>query len=490
MQLVSTKMFEKCLMLLLCSLTTFITTSTSDGIKIESGILILDKDNFERAITGNEYIFVMFYAPWCKDSQELEPEFTKAAKETSNLKIPVKLAKINASDEIELRAKYHILGFPVLQLFRRGTPLKYHGNRNSKKIASWLKDQVRPSARELRTIQEATKTVIGEDMVIIGFFEGPSEQLKKFLKIADSFERPPFTFSFDRESRSKFGNASHPIVLFKNFDYNKAVFDEELTLENVQTFVKIESSLLITELNEKNADTIFQGQVQTFVLLFASKKAPTTDSVVELLKPFAREYRKSMTFLLINTDDKSNMDTLEFFKLRLQDTPTVVIASHKNNAEKYKMDAPLTGDNLQRFFQDFNSKRLPRFLLSEELKDDWNKSDVYTLVGSNFARVAHDPSVDVLVLFYGDECEKCGVWTDVFYRLGEYYRDQPGIIVGKINVDLNEFDKKPFRKEPEVLLYKKGDNRVVPYKGKPNFDKIIQFVNSSREESKAVKEEL
>ncbi|KAK5642509.1 hypothetical protein RI129_008676 [Pyrocoelia pectoralis] len=485
-------MFQDSLVLLLATFLIFITVPISNGeIKTENGIIVLDKNNFENAISVNEYILVMFYASWCKASQEMAPEYIKAAEHTVKLNIPVKLAKIEASEEKELCAKHDAFRFPSLKLFRRGTSLEYNGQRNYKGIVLWLKNQVRPAVRELHTVQETTKAVIDENMVIIGFFPHPSlTQLKEFVKIADSFEHPPFAYTFDKESRAQFGNESYPIVLYKNFDYNKAVFEEEITLENIKNFVKIESLPLIAELNEKTADKIFQGQVKTFLLLFVSKKDPTTDGISQLLKPFAQEFRKKIAFLSINTDDRSNLDILDFFNLQLQDMPTIAIVTNNKGGGKYKMDTPITGDNIKQFLQDFNAKRLQKFLLSEELSANWNKSDVYILAGSNFAKVTNDPLVDVLVLFHGDECEKCDVWSDLLYTVGENYRTRSDIIIAKINVDVNEFDRNPYRKIPAVLLYRKGDNRVIVYKGEPKLKNIVQFINSASEEGSTVKEEL
>ena len=41
--------------------------------QFDNGVLLLDPDTFEQAIDKNDYLLVMFYAPWCNASKMLGP---------------------------------------------------------------------------------------------------------------------------------------------------------------------------------------------------------------------------------------------------------------------------------------------------------------------------------------------------------------------------------------------------------------------------------
>ena len=65
---------------------------------------------------------VEFYAPWCGHCKALEPEFERAAK---MLKGQVKLAKVDATVEQELGARFNVKGYPTIKVFDYGEGKSY-----------------------------------------------------------------------------------------------------------------------------------------------------------------------------------------------------------------------------------------------------------------------------------------------------------------------------------------------------------------------------
>lgn len=85
-------------------------------------------------------ILVMFYAPWCGFCKILKPEFSEAA---SALKGTHVLAAIdvNRPENIGIRVKYNITGFPTLLYFQDGEiKYTYEGENKKDDIIRFMKD--------------------------------------------------------------------------------------------------------------------------------------------------------------------------------------------------------------------------------------------------------------------------------------------------------------------------------------------------------------
>jgi thiol-disulfide isomerase/thioredoxin len=106
----------------------------------------LDEADFDSFLSGNEYTFVNFYAPWCVWCQRLEPVWEAFAEAALQENIPVSVVRVDCVKNAELCKAQKIRAFPLLRFFKRNEMMApdYASDRSvggflefSKKKMSW-----------------------------------------------------------------------------------------------------------------------------------------------------------------------------------------------------------------------------------------------------------------------------------------------------------------------------------------------------------------
>lgn len=111
-------------------------------------------------------------APWCGHCKALTPEYAKAAQALKEEGLPVRLAKVDATEETELAERFSVKGYPTIKLLREGKPaLDYTAGRLSTDIITWIKKKTGPPALKVETVEQAKSIINGNDVVVFGFFK-------------------------------------------------------------------------------------------------------------------------------------------------------------------------------------------------------------------------------------------------------------------------------------------------------------------------------
>jgi thioredoxin 1 len=74
----------------------------------------LSKDTFEEVVTGNEIVFIDFWASWCGPCQRFAPTYEAVAEANAD----VVFAKVDTEAEPELAGSFRIQSIPTLMVVR------------------------------------------------------------------------------------------------------------------------------------------------------------------------------------------------------------------------------------------------------------------------------------------------------------------------------------------------------------------------------------
>lgn len=466
--------------------------------KEDDGVLVLTKDTFDQAIADFPDILVEFYAPWCGHCKALAPEYVKAAQALKEENSPLRVAKVDATEETELGEKYQVRGYPTIKFFHNGVPSEYKGGRTGPEIVNWLKKRTGPAAPQLSSV-EAVKTLTEkEDVVVVGFFKDQSSAAAlAFMEVAGEMDDVVFGITSEAAVFTEYKVTRDSVVMFKNFDDGRTDLTENIDAKTVKEFIAGNRLPLVTEFTQEAAGKIFGGEVKNHLLLFISKKAEDFKTKLDTFKEVAPEFKGKVLFIYINLDEEDNLRILEFFGLKVADCPTYRYIHLGEDMQKFMPDnSDIVADSIRSFVQSIMDGTRQPHLNSEEIPDDWDSKPVKVLVGKNFDAVARDKSKHVFVEFYAPWCGHCKQLAPIWDQLGEKFKDAEDIVVAKMDSTANELPDVKIQGFPTLKFFPKDSNEIVDYNGERTLEAFVKFLESggkvgggaSEEEAEEVEE--
>lgn len=426
------------------------------------------------------FYFLSFRNRQCGHCKALAPEYAKAAKILADKESSIKLGKVDATEESDLAEEYQIRGYPTLKFFRNGNSIEYNGGRQADDIVSWLMKKTGPVAKEIDSVDSAEEFLKENQVVVVGFFtDKESDEYKAFIAAANAIDEYPFGVTSNADVFKKYEIEDGKIVLFKQFDEGKAVYDGKFEDESIKKFVLSQAMALVVDFNHDSAQKIFGGDIKSHLLMFVSKDAGHYEKYAEPAKEIAKEFREKILFVTINADEEDHNRILDFFGMKKEEIPSMRIIQLQEDMAKFKPEnADLGADSIKAFVQSFLDGKLKQHLLSQDLPEDWDKNPVKVLVSSNFDDVAFDKTKDVLVKFYAPWCSHCKQMAPIYEQLGEKFKDSDSVIVAKMDATVNELEHTKIQSFPTLKLYKKGDNSVVDFNGERTLEGMTKFLES------------
>jgi protein disulfide isomerase family A protein 3 len=447
------------------------------GLATADDVLELVDTDFDGKLADIETALVMFYAPWCGHCKRLKPEFEKAASGLLANDPPVTLAKVDCTEGGKSTCgRFDVKGYPTLKIFRNGElSSDYNGPREAAGISKFMRSQVGPASKEVKTVAEAEAVLAKPEVVVFGFGDQPAHA-KAAAKLRESVL---FAHTTSEEVMTKLGHKD-AIVLFRPKTLQNKFEAAEVIYEGadpVDKWVKANYHGICGVRTTDNAADFKNPLVTAYYAVDYVKNAKGTNYWRNRVMKVAADF-SGLNFAVANKDDFQGELSDLGFEYVAGDKPPVVAAKDASGL-KYRMpevsDAKEFMPSLKEFLTQMQAGSLEPYLKSEAVPDN-SANAVKVAVAKNFDELVMKSEKDVLVEFYAPWCGHCKKLTPIYDELGEKMADEDVEIV-KMDATANDvppqFDVKGF---PTLYWLPKGSKKPTSYNGGREIDDFIKYI--------------
>ncbi|KAJ9369986.1 hypothetical protein DTO282E5_5326 [Paecilomyces variotii] len=450
--------------------------SAADAV---SDVHSLNKDNFEDFVKEHDLVLAEFFAPWCGHCKALAPEYEIAATELKEKDIP--LVKVDCTEESDLCKDYGVEGYPTLKIFRGTDSIKpYQGARKSGAIVSYMIKQSLPAVSPVTEANlEEVKAM--DKIVIIGYI-APDDKASNetFTTLAESL-RDVYVFAGSNDAAlAKAEGVKQPaIVLYKDFDEKKAVFDGKFEKDDIISWAKTASTPLVGEVGP---DTYAGYMSAGIPLAYIFAETPEErKQFAEDFKPIAEKHRGAINIATIDAKafgahaNNLNLDPEKFPAFAIQDT---VKGSKYPYDQSKKIDAKEVG----KFIQKVLDGKVEPSVKSEPIPEK-QEGPVTVVVAHTYQDLVIDNDKDVLVEFYAPWCGHCKALAPKYEELGQLYAGNPDladkVTIAKIDATANDIPE-PIQGFPTIKIFPAGaKDSPIEYAGDRTVEDLADFIKEN-----------
>jgi protein disulfide-isomerase A1 len=422
----------------------------------ESQVIDLEEATFDDAIAKHQFLLLEFYAPWCGHCKALEPEYKKAAQILKEENSNVRLAKIDATENVDLASRFEVRGYPTIKFYKNGEYIEYNGGRTAEEIVQWVTKKSGPPSVQLNSVEEVENFKTKSEFVIVYFGSENSENFKSFNSLAEKYDYF-FGHSFNDAVNAHY-NVKDNLVLFKNFDELRNDFTGELTQSSFEEFSNVYSLPIVGKFNDRLIEVIFDKNGAGF-FYFRSDNSENDVAFDEVIRKLATTYRKKLVFVSSDIVGDLEERVAEYYGIDEKSLPKIIITKvvDEENVKNYNFDKEFTQANVEQFIEDFLANKLKSTLKSEPVPESQDEA-VYKVVGTTFNDVVINNDKHVLVEFYAPWCGHCKNFAPIYEEIAQAFNaENSNVVIAKMDATENEVEGLQVSGFPTIKFYKAGD---------------------------------
>ncbi|KAJ2005782.1 protein disulfide-isomerase precursor [Coemansia sp. RSA 2322] len=459
------------------AVTGLVVASDESKADANSDVKVLTTETFKEWTAAQGLALIEFYAPWCGHCKILAPEYEKAATILKDENIS--LAKIDCTEAQALCEEMEIPGFPTLKISKNGDFATYNGTRKEDGIVSYMRKQLLPPLSVLSpdSFDKFTKS---ERVVVVGYVaDEESPEYAELESLAKEL-RDEFTFGVVKSKKlAKAQGVEFPgVVVYKEFDDGKDVFDGKITADELRGFIKASSVPVFGEISAENYAAYAQAGLPFGFAFYDSED--TRKELEEQIYPVAKEYKGVISFVLIDAGKYSSQ--ADHLNLN-HEWPAFAIQNQTSLAKfPFPQDQVISKEAVESFVKDFAEGKLEPSYKSEAVPET-NDGNVFVMVSDEFNKVTFDKTKDVLLEFYAPWCGHCKNLAPVYEKLGGILKQNKNLVIAKMDAIANDIPSAEPALQvggfPTIVLVRGEDNTIVEYNGNRSLESLIEFIEEN-----------
>jgi len=443
---------------------------------VESDVHDLKKDSFDSFIKGHDLVLAEFFAPWCGHCKALAPEYEVAATELKEKNIA--LVKVDCTEENDLCKDHGVEGFPTLKVFRGLESVKpYQGARKSAAIVSYMTKQSLPAVSHVAAESlEEFKTM---DKIVLVAYSGADNKAanEAFTSLADA-QRDNYLFgATDDATLAETEGVKQPsIVLYKDFDEKKAVYDGTFEEEDLLKWIKTASTPLVGEVNPETYSAYMSSGLP-LAYIFADTPEEREKFATDF-KAIAEKHRGEINFATLDSKlfgahaSNLNLDPEKFPAFAIQDPV-------KNSKFPWDQAKEIDVKEIGKFVQDVLDGKVQTSIKSDPIPET-QEGPVVVVVAHSYEDLIINNDKDVLVEFYAPWCGHCKSLAPKYDELAKLYTENSDfdskVSIVKIDATTNDVPE-DIQGFPTIKLFPAGaKDAPVNYAGARTVEDLANFV--------------
>jgi len=436
-------------------------------------------DTFDAFRAEHAGFALLVYAPWCGHSRALLQEFEKAGAAGST-----PYAKVDGTEAEALATKLNVKGYPTLFFIRRGDgpPIEYDGQRQEASITRWVQSKLSPAVKQLSTPSEVSSFVAHKPIALVLFLaNAEAPEAEALLSVAASADLPCATSIVDPAAAELgLGSLSAPALVAFTNHAEPAAMDSNAGFSHASMlrFGKMHALPALVTYTSELEEALFSAQVGLHLLYFHSGEAERASASASLTKA-GMELRGDA--VIASVEASAHADVAAFFDVGPSGAlPTPILMGFAlANGTKFAHRGGYEADAVVEFARAVMGGNTEPHLRSQPAPSDTGGALV-ELVGSTFAKVAHDPSKDVLVQFYSPSCGHCEKLKPVYRQVAAEFEATEDMIVAQMDATANDILGLEPEGFPTIVFYSKTNKEGLEYDGSRDAHDLIHFIQDAR----------